>query len=385
MRVIPPIIITNAMLTASTCAEPGSGETAYNAGTTYAARDRVYVGTASSTVSFTGTEPVTINWASHGQADGTPVVITSTVSLPSQIVSGRTYYIVNRASGTFQISDVPNGAPINISGSFSGTITATTHIHRRFESLVGSNTGHYPTDPASSTYWFDIGPTNRWAMFDLLRNTGSVGTSPLEVTLTPAQRVDAIALVGLVADEVTVTVEVDSEEVYSSTTSLSTRVVTTWYEYFFEPFAFKAAAAMFDLPPYTDGVIKVSITRSAGPVTCGGVIIGQSVYLGSTLHDAQNDALNFSTIDRSADGSALLTQRRSVPKTVQTTRFDKAIVSRLTNIRTSLNAEPALWSALDDQSDAYFEPLLILGIYKRFTVNLDQPSHGLLELELEEV
>lgn len=385
MRVIPPLSISDGMLTSSTCAEPGPGETAYNSGTTYAAGDRVYLGSTSASVTFTGTEPATVNWSSHGQVDGTPVVFTSSISLPTGIVSGQAYYIVNRAAGNFQISDVRNGAPINISGSYSGTITATAHIHRRFESLVGSNTGHYPTDPLSSAYWYDIGPTNRWAMFDLLRNTGSVGASPVEVTITPGQRVDSIALVGLVADEVTVTVEVDSVEVYSETTSLSTRVVTNWYEHFFEPFSYRTAAAMFDLPPHTNGVINISITRGSGAVTCGGVVIGRSVYLGATQYDAQNDALNFSTIERSTDGSAILIQRRSVPKTVQQARFDKAITSRLTSARTLLNAEPALWSALDDQDSAYFEPLLILGIYKRFTINLDQPEHGLLELELEEV
>ena len=40
-----------------------------------------------------------------------------------------------------------------------------TSTHRVYESLQAANTNHNPTE-AASTWWLDIGPTNRWAMFD---------------------------------------------------------------------------------------------------------------------------------------------------------------------------------------------------------------------------
>lgn len=263
----------------------------------------------------------------------------------------------------------------------------STSTHRTYQSLSNSNTGNpLPVYPATLTnYWIDVGPTNKWAMFDLLRNTGTTVASPLTVVITPGQRIDSIALVGLVATSVQIIVTVDAAIVFDQTTTLSTRVVTDWYEYFFSPFTYREAVANFSLPPYTNGVITINIVNATGNVTCGGVVIGQSVYLGEALVDAQNDATNLSTIERSTDGTTVLVQRRSVPKTLQQVRFGKAIVNRLIRVRTDLNAVPALWSALDDQEAAYFEPMLILGVYKRFTVNMDLPDHGLLELELEEV
>lgn len=33
----------------------------------------------------------------------------------------------------------------------------------------------------------------------------------------------------------------------------------------------------------------------------------------------------------------------------------------------------------------YFEAVLILGVYKQMSLNLDQPSFGLLALEVEEI
>src|SRR5690606_31503046 len=127
-----------------------------------------------------------------------------------------------------------------------------------------------------TTNWLELGPTNRWAMFDRLRNTDTVDASPITVVIEPGVRVNALALVGLVADEVSISVEADSVEVYSATESLSTREVLDWYDYFFEDFTSRSTVAWWDLPPHTDATITVTITRDAGDVTCGGLIVGSS-------------------------------------------------------------------------------------------------------------
>lgn len=387
MRVIPPLTITDAMLTSSTCAEPHATEAAYNPATAYAIGDRVILGSPTSTVTITIAAPAVVSWATHGQADGTPVVFTTTVALPTGLIAGRVYYVVNAAAGTFQVAETPGGAPIITTGSQSGTHTAKTQVHRLFESLVGSNTGNYPTLEASADKWADIGPSNRWAMFDLLRNTGTTQASPLTVVLTPGQRVDSLALVGLVADSVTVSVSVSAVEVYSETIDLSTRNVLNWYDYFFAPFTFRTALALFDLPPYVNGVITVTMTRASGAVTCGGLITGLSTYLGITLGQALSDALNFSRIERDDFGNTSLVPRRSVPKASLQILCDKANVNAARAVRDALSGAPALWSGLDDADDGFFEAVLILGIHKAFGITMDQPApdYATISLELEEV
>src|SRR5690606_4659484 len=150
---------------------------------------------------------------------------------------------------TFQLSTEPDGESIVTTGSQSGTHTATAQVHRRYESRTDTNTGNPPAID-DGTNWLDIGPTNRWAMLDLLRNTGTVAPSPLTVVLTPGQRVSSIALVGLVADEVTITVNsvAGGGGVYSVTKSLRTRSVVTWFGYFFTPFTTKTTVAVYDIP-----------------------------------------------------------------------------------------------------------------------------------------
>jgi hypothetical protein len=69
--------------------------------------------------------------------------------------------------------------------------------HRVYESLVGSNTNNPPL--TSPSYWVDIGPTNRWAMFDQAVGTSTVADDTLSVTieLNDADYVNAIALLDM--------------------------------------------------------------------------------------------------------------------------------------------------------------------------------------------
>jgi hypothetical protein len=142
---------------------------------------------------------------------------------------------------------------------------------------------------------------------------------------------------------------------------------------------------LFDLPPYVAGVVTVTFTRAAGDVTVGGLILGTSVYVGDTQYNAESDALNFSTVERDEFGNSQLIPRRTVPKTNQTLFCTKERVNRIIKVREEQNAVPALWSGLDDDTDGYFESLLILGYYRRFTVSLDHPDVAVISLELEEV
>lgn len=384
MRALPPLTITPALLTSTNVAEPSAGETVWSATAAYKAGDRVVSTATHRTYESTQGAPhvVTINvqspcyvgWTAHGLPNGTPVAFSTTGTLPTPLVVGQIYYVINATANTFNIALTVGGAAI-------ATTVDGTGIH---SAITSPNRGNDPTLD-SGKWWIDVGPTNRWAMFDLLRNTGTTAASPLTVSITPGQRVDSIGVVGMVADTVTVTVTVAGSTVYTASANLLNRPTSGWYDYFFGAFRYRQEFARFDLPPYTNAVVTITLTRANGPVTCGGVVLGSSVYLGRTLHDAESDALNFSKIDRDDFGTATLAPRRSVPRTVQTLRCRKTDVDRILQLRDDLNAVPALWSGLDDQDSGYFAALLIVGVYKRFTISMDQPEDALISLELEEV
>lgn len=261
------------------------------------------------------------------------------------------------------------------------------NIHLLFESLKDANTGKPPLedDQAEPMNWLEIGPTNQWRMFDVLRNTQTVHPTPLIVELLPNKRINSIALLGLDAEHVLIEMLLDGVVVYSKEIDLIERQTLGYYDYFFGEFSTLTGFPLFDLPPYTAAVVRVTITRLAGNVKCGSLVIGNNQYIGEVQHSAESDALNFSRVERDDFGNTKLVPRRSIPKTDQTLHFDPAATKRLMSLREELNAVPAVWSGVDDTDHSYFEALFILGIYKQMRFNLANSDFGVMTLELEEI
>lgn len=356
MNVIPPLEITEARFTSSTVVE--TAPTAYAGGTTYA---------IGQTVSVAGSAGLITVYESLQNANTghTPA------SSPTWWMNIGDTYQVYSVGTTYAEDDF--------------VIDATNHLV--YQSLVSSNTGNALTD---TTKWLEIGPTNKWAMFDFLRNTATVApfAKPITAVITPGVRVDSIAVLGLVANSVSITMTSvgGGGTVYTYTADLNQREVGDWYDYFFATFSTQPSIVKFDLPPYTDGVITVVITATSGNAECGACVIGSYEYIGAIQYDAEADVLNFSSVTRNfAGGTSQMIQRRNVPKTSQTIWVDKSRVNRIRALRTALNALPAVWSGLDDATEDYFEALLILGFYKRFSINVHAVDTAILTVELEEI
>lgn len=354
MRVVPPLEITDARLTSSSVAEPYA-PAAYSGGTTYAehaivtvvAGARNYESLAGSNIGHTpSTSPAW--WREIGAVE-------------TAYNAGSTYA--------------------------EGDTVSSTATHRVYESLQAGNVGNpLPIAPETATdYWLDIGPTNRWRMFDLYRNTQVVGPSPLTVVLTPEARVDSIGLTDLDATSVTVSMVVSAVTVYTRTIDLSSRDVASWYEFFFAPFNTKTAVALFDLPPYyTGAVITVAVTNGGGNVRVGGLTLGLWKYLGLTERDVGFRRAQFSKITRDEFAVATLVPRPSIPTTEQRLLVNAASVRAVDNTLVDLDAVPALYSALDDEDHILFEPLLINGIYRDADWTISEDV-CILRLTLEEI
>lgn len=391
MKVIPPITITDTMLTSSSVAE--TDYTVWATGSVYSTDTYVRVVStnfhkvyksltgSTSTVTVTIAVPGVFTWNAHGLIVDTPIVFSTTGALPTGIVAGTVYYVSAPGTNTFSVAAAPGGTAITTTGAQSGVHTAIGSRNYGKDPTVAANTS---TD-GTSGYWQDMGATNRWRMFDLTRNFVTTGTSPMTVVITPGQRCDAIALTGLVADTAQITITSGGVTVYTVTRSLSTRNIYNWYDYFFQAFSSQADLAYFDLPPYTNAVITVTLTRTSGSISCGPMAIGLQQYIGSVEQSAVSDVLNFSTVTRDSSGNATLVPRRNVPKTEQKLFIEKKYVDNARAVRDSLNTTPAIWSGLDDNTDGYFESLFILGYYRQFSIDLTHPDYAKITLELEKI
>ena len=222
--------------------------------------------------------------------------------------------------------------------------------------------------------------------FDLIRDTATSVPSPLTVVLAPGQRINSLALMGLVATGAVITGVSGATTVCSRTLDLNTREVLDWYDYYFALFSNQPSVVLFDLPPYSDLVLTITLTNTGGNVECAACVIGSFEYIGDVQAEAESDVLNFSAVTRDfAGNTSVMVQRRNVPRTVQNIVVDKDRVNRVRALRSALAGMPAVWSVVLNDTDGYFESMLIVGFYKRFTLNLKNQSFAVASLELEEI
>lgn len=252
-----------------------------------------------------------------------------------------------------------------------------TSTHRIYESLQAGNIGHTPE--SSPTWWLDVAPTNRWAMFDTVVGTSTTLASPLTVVIHPGA-VNAIALLELVGTSVTVSMTSTSGggSVYSQTLSLEASEVGDYYEYFFDPFIQRTSVVLTDLPPYADGIVTVSLTGST--VSLGVLSVGLFTDLGGTQYGATAGITDYSLKTTDAFGNTTLTQRSYARRTSAKLWLDKGNVNRVHRKLADLRATPCVWVGVED---AELEPLTVYGFYKDFQVEVAYTLVSLCSLEIE--
>lgn len=355
MRVIPPLPITETRFTSSTVAEPYA-PTAYAGGTPYAFDDIVSVA-----ADFTIYKSLAAGNTGH---------------TPS--TSPTWWEVVGPTETAY------NGATTNY--ALGATVSAN---HRVYESLVLQTVSNpLPVWPATTTaFWMDVGPTNKWAMFDVLRNTRTIAPTSLTVVVTPGRRVDSFAVMGMRnVNTLHITAVSGASTIYDYTATLSTRTLTDWYSYFFGAFNTKTSEVHFDIPPDSSCVITLVLTATSGNVECGAFVLGSSVYIGATQYNAVSDYVNYSTVTRDFAGKVnLMTQRPGAPKTNQQVMIDKTRAQFIRDTIMALDATPAVWSGIDDDTSGYFAPLLILGFATNAPINIGYPDKAMLTLELTEI
>ena len=198
MKIIRPQIINNVTLLSSSVAEPTAAEpAAWAVGTTYAVGARVTHVSPSATVSITSANPAVVSWATHGLENDTPVMFSTSGTLPTGIVAGTRYYVRNRTAGTFELSLKKSGAAVATSGAVGAGHTGTAQVHNIYESFQ-VNTGKYPL--ISPAYWLLVGSTNKWAAFDSGVATQSFNADTITTVLQGVGNSDSVELLNVYAD-----------------------------------------------------------------------------------------------------------------------------------------------------------------------------------------
>lgn len=75
-------------------------------------------------VTISQASPGVVTWNGHGLAAGTPIVFSTTGTLPAGLLPGVTYYVLAPATNTFTLAATPGGAGIATTSAGTGTHTA---------------------------------------------------------------------------------------------------------------------------------------------------------------------------------------------------------------------------------------------------------------------
>jgi hypothetical protein len=252
----------------------------------------------------------------------------------------------NLISSTVPESDYPAWA----SGTTyaQGAFCISPATHRVYQSMVAGNVGRDPTDinnqAGAVVYWLDVGPTNRWAMFDGEVSTQTVVASPLTVVLQPGS-FSGLYLAGLDAGAISITVKdaPGGNVVYSYSGQLEDSQPADYDEYFFDRFKPRTDFLAGDIQQYNSAELTLTLSSQGGTVKCGVLAIGDLRSLGRTQRGAKAKPKTFSYISTDAFGKTTIKRRKAAKDMTATAMLDISEANSVTDLIQSLLDVPAVW------------------------------------------
>lgn len=215
------------------------------------------------------------------------------------------------------IAEPDTGEQLWVSGATysQGDVVIRTNTHRKYERVTGG-AGTTPPEEAGIAVWLDIGPTNRWSIFDGEVSTQSIGDSPLTYVLRPGF-FNGLDFYGLEGEAMTVVVkDAPGGAVIFNWSEPLIEPVPDWYEWLFSLIVGRTKASFSDILPYPDAELTITITGGA-KVKGGLVAIGDrrpfidAEDWGGVLGGASAEPISNSYIKTEFDGTTRIVRRRS--------------------------------------------------------------------------
>lgn len=232
----------------------------------------------------------------------------------------------------------------------AGARVIKTVTHRVYESVAAGNIGN---DPAGLTgHWIDVGPTNRWAMFDqaLGTVTSRAGSIVVTVDAGPATALALLDVVGATA-----------------------RVQTTGYDVTLP--VTDGTITFLDLPGIDANIIVT--VAGTGTVSVGTLLVGNIVTLGVTAESPSAGITDFSRKEVDDFGDATVVERSWAKRMSARSLIDTDALDLVANRIAAVRAVPALWIG-DDGTDA----LTVFGFFKDFSIEVGK-TVSTLSLSIE--
>lgn len=263
-------------------------------------------------------------------------------------------------------------------------VTGTTHkIYRAVQASGPSTAVVDPTTDTDSSHWLEVSATNRWKPFDGRTSVQCERADSIQYVFDSVGLVDGVALHGLAATTVNLTIVADAVEVYNEDIDLAdSSVVLTAYDYYFEPVTYRDRTEFTDVPPYTDATLTLTISNTGLTAKVGQIVIGRKRTFGDAVFSPRLGLLDFSTKERDAFGNPYILEREFA----QTVEYKVSVLNANTGyvfrLLSGLRATGASWSAGDDTEQL---GLSIFGYLEDFDELISNPAVTELSLKVQEL
>ena len=251
--------------------------------------------------------------------------------------------------------------------------------HRIYQRLIAGTTAAAPELDAAN--WLDIAPINRWAMFDSAVGTVTGVASNLTVVLRPGA-VGGLALLELAGKQVAITMKdaPGGAVIYSKTVVLDGTMITSFYEWFYEDFAQLTDLVLTDLPVhFVSNELTIAITGSS-TVSCGVCQMGEVLQIGQTQAGATVGIVDYSKKTVDAFGNYSITKRAFSKRSDLKLVTEAGQFNRIFRALAAIRSTPCIFIATEFSD---YEPLIVYGFYKDFSIDVAYPRVHLCNLSIE--
>lgn len=247
-----------------------------------------------------------------------------------------------------------------------------------YESVEAPNVGNVPS--TSPLYWAATGPSNRWRMFDPFGEIKTVSAGPLVVKIRPGTRIDSMALRGLRATSVDIVIREGEggDVIFELTKDLGRTGVTSWYQYFFEPFTLLEAFIVTGIPMSRQAVITVTI-NGGDTVAISDLVIGMAADIGKAEYGAQAGIVSYGRKDRTTTGGSRLWRGRYARRNSMHMFVPNSEKDRVFRTLADLRETPCLFQGAARDG---FDLVTTFGTYEDFSIDIAYSSFSYLTIEL---
>ncbi|MBX3588856.1 MAG: hypothetical protein KF796_19665 [Ramlibacter sp.] len=284
-------------------------------------------------------------------------------------------------SSTVPEDDYPEWDPDAAYAAKERCIRSAAGIHRVFERLIAGTTATLPEEDALN--WADVSATNAWKLFDMYEDTVTVADSPLTIVLS-CGRITSLALTRVQADELTITETSGASVVFNpDPQSLDASILRHWRDYFFAPKRQVDVVTRLDVPPYSDGVITITLTKATGQIQLGKLVVGTATELGELQYRSRVRRLQLSRIERGPFGNLKTTRLRSIPQVSASLVTKTEIVAQVDAVLDDLRATPAVWILIANANNPFAKMHTIVGLSMDSEVSPDNAKEAITNLQIE--